>query len=187
MDRYITVQRQLTQKDLTLSSFSSKDINIKGVGIEDEKRNVKVAGETRIDAGIYPIQLMNSPHFSKEYWRDDDGNLIHFKVRSTAPSEVKAKYHTQHEGIYLLNIKNFVGVMWHWGNTDDDTEACYIVGGMFGKLKGQDAVLVSRMKYVEIYPKIFRAYQEAQKENSRILIQYIDSPNDEAVDITPIA
>lgn len=187
MDKYITVQRQPTQKDLTLSSFSSKDIGINGVGIEDEKRNIKVAGETRVEAGIYPMQLMNSPHFSKAYYRDDDGNLIGSKVRSTAPSEVKAKYHTQHEGIYLLNVKNFVGVMWHWGNTDDDTEACYIVGSVFGKINKQDAVIASRAKYVEIYPKIFQAYQKAQKEKSRILIQYIDSPNDKAVDSTPIA
>jgi hypothetical protein len=164
----IKVYRQKSSLDWTLSTFKSLCGKISGVGIEDEKRTVKVHGETRIDAGIYNLSLTDSPKFSKEYYRDEFGNLILAKDRVN--EELKQKYKWPHELITVENVKNFTRVLWHWGNTDDDTDACYLVGCVFGWIKKQAAVLNSRKKYTEIYPIIWRAIKAG-----KVTVEYIDN------------
>jgi len=85
--KLITVNRNASEADCTLSKFFSDDGLVTGVGVEDEKRDKKVKGETRIDAGLYDLGLRISPRFSKEYFRDDNGNVIHHSKRTT-PNEV---------------------------------------------------------------------------------------------------
>lgn len=163
----ITINRQKGAADWTLSTFTANDNSFKGVGVEDEFRKTKVHGETRIPAYRYELSLTYSPKFSKEYFRDDEGNLILAKDRTT--TELKTRYHTEHEAITVNNVVNFSRVLWHWGNTDDDTDACYIVGSVFGKTKGQDGVLNSRKKYTEIYPIIWRALKAG-----KVFANYVD-------------
>lgn len=158
----IFVNRQKGQKDWTLSTFNSDDNSIKGVGVEDEKRDVKVFGETRIGAGTYELTLTSSPKFSKEYYRDENGNLMLAKDWNLAKPEVKAVFKFPHELITVTGVKNFDRILWHWGNTDLDTHGCYIVGSVFGKTKGRDGVINSRKKYTEIYPLIFRAIKKGK-------------------------
>jgi hypothetical protein len=156
--KHIFVERQPSTKDWTLSKFYSDCKTISGVGVEDEKRTTKVKGETCIPAGTYPLDLRISPRFSKEYYRDDDGNLIAPSQRTTP--ELQQRFHTLHELIWVRNVPGFEFILWHFGNTDDDTEGCYIVGSVFGKVKGQDGVVNSRKKYTDIYPHIWRAIKK---------------------------
>ena len=165
----IFVNRQKGQKDWTLSTFNSDDNSIKGFGVEDEKRDVKVFGETRIGAGTYLLSLTDSHKFSKEYYRDENGNLMLAKDWNLAKPEVKAIFKFPHELITVNGVKNFDRILWHWGNTDIDTHGCYIVGSVFGKTKGRDGVLNSRKKYTEIYPLIFRAIK-----SGIVKVTYID-------------
>lgn len=153
----VNVKRLPSEKDWTLSEFFI-DGKKKGVGVEDEKREIKVHGETRITEGLYNLGLRYSPKFSSFYFRDDEGNLLHVSQRITP--EQKAQYHTAHEMIWVMDVPNFEYILWHWGNTDDDTHGCYIVGSVFGTVKGQKAVLNSRKKYEEIYPIIWRAIKK---------------------------
>lgn len=157
----IKINRQKGQPDWTLSSFESDDKTVKGVGVEDEKRAVKVKGETRIPAGIYALILTNSPKFSKEYYRDQNGNIISAKEWAAATQEIQHRYKWPHELITVKDVPGFDRILWHWGNTDIDTDGCYIVGSVFGKTQGRDGVLNSRKKYVEIYPLIWRAIHKA--------------------------
>lgn len=166
----IIVNRQKSAKDWTLSTFESICKTVKGVGVEDEYRSVKVHGETRIPQGQYEITLTPSPHFSKEYYRDEEGNLILAKDWNVANPETKRKYTWQHELITMNGIVGFSRCLLHWGNTDLDTEGCYIVGSVFGKTKGRDGVLNSRKKYTEIYPLIFRAIKKGKST-----IKFIDN------------
>jgi hypothetical protein len=166
--KLITVNRQPSEADCTLSKFFSDDGLITGVGVEDEKRDVKVKGETCIDAGLYDLDLRFSPRFSKEYFRDDKGNIIHLSKRTT--DALKKQYHTEHELIWVKNVQNFEFILIHWGNTDDDTDGCYIVGSAFGLIKGQAAVLNSRNKYMEIYPIIWRAIKAG-----KVQIKYVNN------------
>ncbi len=147
-----TVERYLNEKDWTISRFNVLD-KVKGVGIEDEYREIKVHGETRIDNGIYKFGLRDSPHFSKEYYRNDVGKLILAKDRKT-PEQI-AEFHTAHEMIWVIAVPNFNFILWHWGCTDDNTEGCYCVGSYQGTLGEQKAVLDSRKKYVEMYPVLW--------------------------------
>lgn len=171
----ITVNRKPSTAEWTLSSFSSNDNSISGVGVEDEFRALKVHGETRIGAGIYNLGLHYPSNFSKEYYRDDFGNLILAKERTT--QEQKIKFHTAHEMIMVMGVKNFKFILWHWGNTDLDTEGCYVVGTSFGKLKTKkgdirDGVISSRAKYLQIYPIIWRAIKEQEKIKKFVTVEY---------------
>lgn len=165
----VTVIRKPSAKDWTLSTFQFDGIQ-KGVGCEDEKRAVKVKGETCIACGLYFFDLRHSPKFSGSYFRDDNGNLILAKERITP--EQKAKFHTAHEMLWVRDPKDFEFILWHWGNDDDDTDGCYLVGSVFGKSKGQDGILNSRKKYTEIYPILWRSIQAGKKIGKRVSVLY---------------
>lgn len=140
--------------DSTRSRFSINGV-LSGFGIEDEARSVKVKGETRIPNGTYNLGLRVSPKFSKTYYRDDQGNIIASSKRTT--NALRSRYHTPHELIWITNVPGFEYVLIHWGNTDDDTDGCYLVGSGIGTINGQKAVTGSKAKYESIYPSIWNA------------------------------
>lgn len=160
----VLVLRKPSEPDWTLSNFYFNGV-AKGVGVEDEKRAFKVYGETCIACGLYEMKLRNSPKFSHFFYRDDEGNLLEEKMRVTA--ENKVKYHTPHEMVWVTDVPDFEFILWHWGNTDDDTHGCYIVGSIFGTITDQKGVLASKMKYKEIYPILWRAIKAG-----KVMVEY---------------
>jgi len=167
--KLVEVVRQKSQPDWTLSTFYF-DGKKAGVGVEDEKRAEKVSGETRVDNGVYELALRFSPKFSGSYYRDDEGNIIKANKRGT--EDLKRKYHTSHELIWVLDTPRHEYILWHWGNTDDQTNGCYLVGSTFGRLGNQDGVYSSRDKYEEIYPIMWRAIKK-----SVVYVNYRDEDN----------
>jgi hypothetical protein len=161
-----TVERYPSEADWTLSEFFLKSGN-KGVGVEDESRiekgEKKIKGETRIQNGIYEFGLRVSPAFSKEYFRDDSGFLS--KTKSD-------RFYNPHEMIWVMNVPLFEFILWHWGNTDDDTNGCYIVGSRFETFTGQRGVAESRIKYLEIYPVLWKAIKEAWRKGEKVYVEY---------------
>lgn len=128
-----------------------------GYGLEDEKREEKVHGETRIPDGRYEMALRYSPKFSKAYYRDADGNIISQKERLRNPEMIN-RYPDPHELIWVKDVPGFEFILWHWGNYDHNTDGCYLVGStLFTHPKHGRAVGQSRMKYEEIYPILWRA------------------------------
>lgn len=158
----IQVLRFSSEKDWTLSKFSILDTP-RGVGIEDEKRVTKVYGETRIDNGIYEIDFTYSPKFSKHFFVDDKGFISKTKTE---------RFNHEHLVIEVLGVKGFSKIRWHWGNSDDDTEGCYIVGSDFGKLNNQTIVVDSKKKYMEIYPIIFQLWQHNKSQGIKTFVEY---------------
>ncbi len=148
-DEFITVWGIKQDNDSTTS-----EVYIDGVqqfySIEDEYREKKVHGETRVPDGIRKLALRHSPKFSKEYLVNPDGS---FEI-------VRAKHATQeqkdlwkpHQLIWMTDVPNFEFILLHWGNTDDSTNGCLCVGTIPGILKGQAAVLSSRSCYKKWYP-----------------------------------
>lgn len=167
MDKQIilTVLRHPSEADWTLSEFHILGVK-RGVGVEDEKRAKKVHGETRIDNGIYEFTFEPSPKFSKFYYSDVHGNL----------SKVKdERFNTPHLLLTLLNVPNFSRVLWHWGNTDDDTEGCYIVGTNFGMFAGQKGVENSRTAYVrDFYPEVYQLWRKYNALGVKVYVEYKD-------------
>lgn len=104
--------------------------------LEDEKRNIKVHGETRIDDGTYEIKL-----------RKEGGMHVAY---------LKKFGETFHLGMLeLQSVKNFLYVYFHIGNDDDDTDGCILVGRTVDHTKG--FVGESEKAYRVLYAKVAEA------------------------------
>jgi len=122
----IKVERFIFKPDWTISKVYV-DGKLFCYAVEDEIRSVKVKGETAIPKGVYPLGTRWSPKFSGAY---------------------------NHEMIWVKDVPNFEFILIHWGNTDDDTDGCLIVGDKIGVVKGQEGVLNSRATYLKLYNKV---------------------------------
>ena len=120
--------------------------------LEDERRALKVRGETRVPSGKYKLELRTEGGFHEKY---------------------KRKYSGVHKGmLHVTNVPNFEYILIHTGNTDEHTAGCLLVGdtqennviikdGFIGK---------SVNAYKRIYPNISRAIER----NEEVTIEYID-------------
>ena len=105
--------------------------------LEDERRKVKVKGETCIPEGSYEIKLRHgSPRYGKldERWEWHDGML------------------------WLQDVPGFEYIYIHPGNDDDDTEGCILVAQVpLTFPDGEFHVGKSRDAYKELYRKVMLA------------------------------
>jgi hypothetical protein len=165
---HIVVERYPSEPDWTLSEFFINGVK-RGVGVEDEHRKTKVKGETRISKGIYEVDFGYSPRFSKGYFSDANGNISRIKT---------TRFNREHLVLRVKNVPGFSNILWHWGNTDLDTDGCYCVGAVFGTLntsKGiRRGVLGSRKKYEEIYPDLFVLVTNNQRKGIKTYVEYRD-------------
>lgn len=116
--------------------------------LEDEPREVKVHGETCIPVGEYEIK------FRKEL------TPLTIKYRE------KFDWFTWH--LEVCNVPNFKYVYIHIGNTEDDSDACLLVGTKLGTLNGKRAVLNSVKAFEKVYKKISAALNREEK----VMIKY---------------
>lgn len=104
--------------------------------VEDEHRDVKVAGETRIPAGTYPIKLRAEGGFHERY-------LARF-----GPDFHKGM-------LWLQGVPGFEWVLIHCGNTEKDTKGCIIVGMAATVYEGGGGeVAQSEAAYRLLYPAV---------------------------------
>lgn len=104
-------------------------------GLEDEFRNQKVWGETRIPDGVYKIGFRKIGGFHNRYLK---------------------KFGSWHKGMLeIKNVPNFKYVLIHIGNDDDDTSACYLVGD--ANARGENWISSSTSAYRRMYPKVRNA------------------------------
>ncbi len=106
--------------------------------LEDERREVKVNGETRIPAGTYQIKLRNEGGMTQRY----------------------AARFPNHKGmLWLQNVHNFEWVYIHIGNREDQTEGCILVG-----LEAYNNMTIGRSTdaYNIIYPIIANAIESGE-------------------------
>jgi len=104
----LKLQRCSGMKDSTLGTLHVDD-RFQCFTLEDEFRAEKLAGETRIPAGTYVIELQSAGTMHEKY---------------------KAKYSDHRGMLHLMAVPNFEGVMIHVGNTERDTAGCILVGDM---------------------------------------------------------
>ena len=151
----LKVLRFSSQEDSTsglLFLEGNKGLEFLCYTLEDEKRVLKVRGETRVPAGTYKIQLRTEGGFHNKY---------------------KKKYGGFHKGmLHVTNVPNFEFILIHTGNSDEHTAGCLLVGdsqenniiikdGFIGK---------STNAYKRIYPNIAKALNN----NQDVTIEYID-------------
>ena len=104
--------------------------------LEDEMRDVKVYGETAIPEGTYPVEFRKEGGFHQRY---------------------SARYKNAHYGMLeIKNIPNFKWVLFHSGNTDENSAGCVLVGDTQQDLDvSKDGFIgSSRNAYKKMYDKI---------------------------------
>jgi len=142
------VIRYSSQKDSTSGLlFLQDDDKLKFLcyTLEDEYRETKIKGETRIPAGAYEIALRKIGGFHEKYSK---------------------RFSDIHRGmLHITNVPNFEYILLHCGNTDEHTSGCLLVGdtqhnntivkdGFIGK---------STQAYKRIYPPIASALERGNK------------------------
>ena len=120
--------------------------------LEDEHRDVKKYGETRVPAGEYRITLRTVGGFHGRYLK---------------------KYGEMHKGmLWVRDVPNFEYILIHTGNTDEHTAGCLLLGNTqqtnFGDKNGFVGSSVDA--YKRVYPPIAAALESGKE----ITITYTD-------------
>ena len=151
----LLVQRFSSQKDSTnglLFEITDDGVRFLCYTLEDERRDEKIMGETRIPDGTYKIKLRKEGGFHQRYTK---------------------KYGKMHKGmLHVTEVPNFNWILIHTGNTDEHTAGCLLVGdsqenntvikdGFVGK---------SNNAYKRIYPDIAEAIERGEE----VTITYTD-------------
>ena len=152
----VVVKRFADNEDATLGVLYINGI-FECFTVEDEERDVKVKGETRVPEGVYAINLRSEGGFHAKY---------------------SQKYGDMHKGMLCIhNAKDwkieakgmtFQYILIHTGNTEKHTMGCLLVndavsGKTFSGSSSVDA-------YKDLYPKVAQAILDGEK----VTIEYID-------------
>ena len=104
--------------------------------LEDEFREVKISGETRIPAGTYNITLRTEGGFNQRY-NDKFGTDFNKGM------------------LWVRDVPGFEYILIHIGNNDNDTEGCLLVGDTQTQNITKNGFIGSSTDaYTRIYPPI---------------------------------
>ena len=109
--------------------------------LEDEQRDTKVYGETRIPDGVYQMGLRKVGGYHARY--------------------AKRFPHIHIGMLHVLNVPGFEYILIHCGNTDEHTAGCLLVGdSQENNLITKDGFIgKSTQAYKRIYPRIAEALE----------------------------
>ena len=116
---------------------------------EDEYREVKVAEETRIPAGVYTVTLRQSGGMNQKY----------------------AARFPFHQG--MLHLENVPGFQWiyiHCGNNEKQTSGCILVG-YTAHSKGGFEIARSVEAYTDLYKYILTAFNRGESVSIKVIDQ----------------
>jgi len=126
----LTLHRLFDNGNSTTGMLFFKDrfrSNVYVFTLEDEYRDIKVWGETRIPAGTYNIEMKKT-----------GGVYNRYKYHSNRA----VKDFTERHGVMeIKDVTNFSGVLIHIGNTDEDTAGCILVGNQLNNNSVDDGFL----------------------------------------------
>ena len=151
----LKVLRFSSQEDSTsglLFLEGKKGLEFLSYTLEDERRVLKVKGETRVPSGTYKLELRTEGGFHEKY---------------------KKKYGSFHKGmLHVTNVPNFEYILIHTGNTDEHTAGCLLVGdSQENNIIIKDGFIGKSVNaYKRIYPDISRAIDRKEE----VTIEYID-------------
>ena len=132
----IDVDRFISDEDTTISRVLV-DGQFVCFGLEDEFREDKIVGETRIPAGTYQVTLRTEGGFHQRY---------------------SDRFREFHRGmLHVRDVPNFEFILIHCGNTDRDTAGCLLVGTQANTDHGNMSVVSSTVAYRKFYPMVVGA------------------------------
>ena len=113
--------------------------------LEDEQRDDKVFGETRIPNGTYELGLRKVGGYHAKYSKRFDD--IHIGM------------------LHVLNVPNFEYILIHCGNTDEHTAGCLLVGDSQenNQITTNGFIGKSTQAYKRIYPRIASSLERGEK------------------------
>ena len=120
--------------------------------LEDEHRDIKLRGETRIPAGTYKIEYRTEGGFHAKYSK---------------------RFQDIHKGmLHIIDVPNFDYILIHCGNTDKHTAGCLLVGDTQHNNMVHEKGFVgqSTLAYKRIYPIIAKALDKDEE----VYITYTD-------------
>ena len=132
------VIRRITETPNATLSLLSVDGRDCCFVLEDGPRAVKVPGQTRIPAGVYPLGLRTKSPMALDY-----------------DSRFKNMGHAGM--LWIKDIPGFEYVYFHVGNTVRDTAGCPLVGTGAVMRGGVLTISGSEVAYQEVYPVILEA------------------------------
>ena len=149
----IDVVRYNSQEDFTDGLFlNNGDFQVHT--LEDEFRNKKVYGETRIPNGRRKVELRTEGGFHERYLKKFGSEF--------------------HKGmLWIKDVPGFEYVLIHIGNDDDDTAGCLLVG-MSNNADKKGFIGGS----VEAYKKIYPIIRDAILKGEDVYINFYDSVYD---------
>ena len=120
--------------------------------LEDEKREVKVYGETRIPEGTYQIKYRKEGGYNNKYTK---------------------RFPNIHRGmLHITDVPNFEYILIHCGNTTEHTHGCLLVGDVISQNISKEPFLgQSSNCYKRIYP-ILADILDSQKQLSIKIINF---------------
>lgn len=135
----LTLQRLHSYNDYSIG-LMYVDGKLHSFTLEDEKRSVKVWGDTRIPAGVYNITYRTAGRLHRQY----------------------SQQFYNHKGmLWIRNIPNFEYVYIHIGNDDDDTAGCILVGQ--SHQIGQNFIAHSTKAYESLYHIVSAALNQGKQ------------------------
>jgi hypothetical protein len=141
----LNVKRYYHGQDFTLG-LMFVDGKFETYTLEDEVRDKKVWGETRIPDGEYEVKLRTEGRMHEQYAKKFPGE--HFGM------------------LHLQNVPGFELILIHIGNTDEDTAGCILVGDDPSSLAeaklGQSTVA---------YERLYQRVTQAIRENNHVTIK----------------
>lgn len=142
--------RLSSQKESTLGALFV-DGGFSAFTLEDEFRAIKVAGETRIPAGTYEIDLRTVGGFHQRY---------------------SQRYPDLHKGmLWLRRVPGFTFILIHTGNTEKHTEGCILIGDLAQSNvpDGNGSIGSSRQAYRRFYPPVADAIERGEEVTIEIV------------------
>jgi hypothetical protein len=120
--------------------------------LEDEHRDVKEYGETRVPAGTYRITLRKVGGFHGRYLK---------------------KYGEMHKGmLWVREVPNFEYILIHTGNTDEHTSGCLLLGDTQQTNFGESNGFVGSS--VNAYKRVYPAIAKVLENGGDVTITYTD-------------
>ncbi len=120
--------------------------------LEDEYRDSKKYGETRIPAGSYKIQLRTVGGFHQKY---------------------STRFYDIHKGmLHIVDVPGFEYILIHCGNTDEHTHGCLLVGDTQHNNMVEEDGFIGRS--TAAYKRIYVPIAKALEQGEEVTIEYID-------------
>lgn len=132
----IELVRMISQPDSTIGALYRIGLKREFLcfTLEDEYRERKLAGETRIPQGRYAITLRQIGGFHQRY---------------------SSRFPDIHRGmLHIQDIPNFDLVLIHTGNSPEDTAGCVLLGDTAIPRAGRGQIGGSEVAYRRVYPLV---------------------------------